>query len=321
MTGSRLLLCHSSIGRAKKHSSARWIKRHESDPYVKRARKEGSPSRAMYKLEEIERMIKDKAKKFGARAANRKRGTSYKTILQNKTSLWNLFQPGNTVIDLGAAPGGWSLYASEQIGRHGTLIAVDLLDLDRNTIDSLSNDSERARTKIFRGDFNDPILKEEIVTFCTLSPKKQMNRENLTDVSFFPNGEGVDCVISDMAANFTGDRRTDAIRTINLCEKALAFSIGSSCFSNNDIIHDPMFEPRSNHVDMKNWQERGLLRVGGKFLCKLFSCGKENEKDLISATKMHFDFSFTLKPHASRNESSELYLFATGFKGNHHSNQ
>mmetsp|Transcript_6635 Transcript_6635/g.9565 ORF Transcript_6635/g.9565 Transcript_6635/m.9565 type:complete len:130 (-) Transcript_6635:369-758(-) len=101
MTGSRLLLCHSSIGRAKKHSSARWIKRHESDPYVKRARKEGSPSRAMYKLEEIERMIKDKAKKFGARAANRKRGTSYKTILQNKTSLWNLFQPGNTVIDLG----------------------------------------------------------------------------------------------------------------------------------------------------------------------------------------------------------------------------
>jgi len=128
----------------------------------------------------------------------------------------------------------------------------------------------------------------------------------------------VDCIISDMAANFTGDKRSDALRTMSLCEDALMFAAGSTCFDGdggdgrnecNDITTD------NNGHHEYNWQEFGLLRIGGTFLCKFFACGQENEKELKTAIKRYFDHHFVIKPPASRKESAELYLYATGFKG------
>ena len=80
-------------------SSARWLKRQEKDPYVKQAQQSHYRSRAVYKLKEIDK--KDR-----------------------------LFRKGQTVIDLGAAPGSWSQYASEQLGQQGKVIAIDILPME-----------------------------------------------------------------------------------------------------------------------------------------------------------------------------------------------
>ena len=114
----------------------------------------------------------------------------------------------------------------------------------------------------------------------------------------------VDCIISDMAANFTGDKLTDALRTINLCEDSMMFAAGPSCFDELDHEEDESIK-----------STEGLLRHGGSFLCKYFACGQENEHDLMTAAKTRFKYSTVVKPPASRKESAELYLFATGFIG------
>mmetsp|Transcript_22344 Transcript_22344/g.33449 ORF Transcript_22344/g.33449 Transcript_22344/m.33449 type:complete len:104 (+) Transcript_22344:78-389(+) len=100
-----------------------------------------------------------------------------------------------------------------------------------------------------------------------------------------------------MAANTTGDKLTDALRTMSLCEDAMMLAAGSSCF---DEFHEEI-----NDV--------GLLRKGGTFLCKFFACGKEHEQDLMTAAKNRFKYATVVKPPASRKESAELYLFATGY--------
>ncbi len=133
--------------------------RHINDFYVKEAQRLGYASRAAFKILEIQK--KDK-----------------------------IFKPGMTVIDLGAAPGGWSQVALECIGRNGRVIAVDLLEMD-----------EFSNMTFIQGDFNDEIILEKIKLI--LEEKK------------------ADIVISDMAPNLSGQSSIDQPRSMHLLELAL----------------------------------------------------------------------------------------------------
>ncbi len=140
-------------------SSGRWLKEHFDDKYVQEAQKRGYRSRAFFKLEEIQQ--KDK-----------------------------LLKPGMTIVDLGAAPGGWSQYAAEIIGDSGQVIACDILPMD-----SLPGVS------FLQGDF-----REESVLDALLERIK-------------PNM--VDVVLSDMAPNMSGNLASDQPRAMYLIELAL----------------------------------------------------------------------------------------------------
>lgn len=149
-------------------SSTRWLKRQLNDQYVLRARIDGYKSRAAYKIIEIN----DK---------------------------FNLFKPGYNVVDLGAAPGGWSQVAAEIVKSDikeakNKIIAIDLLPIDNI-----------AGVKSFQLDFYDKDT-QNIVT------------EQL-------EGSRADIVMSDMAANTTGHSATDHLRIIALCEEALDFAL------------------------------------------------------------------------------------------------
>jgi len=147
---------------ARSKSSSAWLKRHVSDPYVHRARAEGYRSRAAYKLIEI---------------AKRDR----------------LARPGDHVVDLGAAPGGWAQALAERVGRSGRVITVDLLEI-----------APIPGVTIVRGDF-----REETVL------------RRLKDTV---EGRKLDLVVSDMAPNLSGVSATDQARSIHLCELALEFA-------------------------------------------------------------------------------------------------
>ncbi|WP_028241615.1 23S rRNA (uridine(2552)-2'-O)-methyltransferase RlmE [Stutzerimonas azotifigens] len=144
---------------ARSKTSQRWLKEHFDDPYVKMAQKDGYRSRASYKLLEIQ----DKDR---------------------------ILRPGMTVVDLGAAPGGWSQVTSRLIGERGRLIASDILPMD-----------SIADVTFIQGDFT-----EEAVF-----------RQLLQAVGEHP----VDLVISDMAPNMSGVRAADQPRAMFLCELAL----------------------------------------------------------------------------------------------------
>ena len=139
-------------------SSKRWLQEHFDDPYVKLAQKEGWRSRAIFKLAEIQ----DKDR---------------------------LLRPGDKVVDLGAAPGGWSQYAARQVGERGHIYACDLLEMD-----PLPNVS------FLQGDF-----REETVLNALLERM----------------GSHADVVLSDMAPNMSGDDVVDQARSMYLVELAL----------------------------------------------------------------------------------------------------
>jgi len=275
-----------SRGKSKKisQSSVKWLARQSKDQYVKRARDEGSPSRAVYKLEQID-----------------------KSALRGR-----LFKKGDSVVELGAAPGGWSLYASEQIGPKGRLVAVDLLPLDARAMTELETAESGADFYFAQGDFNSLQVKEYIADALRIEDEDTGgDSDNQVEALIRYRA---DIILSDMAGNFTGDQRTDALKTMSLCENALMFAAGSTCFTTSD----------ANNKDMKvllqissntPWQTIGLLRAGGSFLCKFFQCGKENERELIDAARRLFTDTKVIKPPASRKESAERYLLATGFRG------
>ncbi|KAL7446326.1 hypothetical protein ACHAXM_010406 [Skeletonema potamos] len=235
-------------------SSQQWIQRQQKDLYVRKAQALGLPSRASFKLQEINEIhFPALLNKKGISAAG-----------PNK----RLLQPQMNVVDLGASPGGWSLYASTQV-KEGIIVAVDLLPLDDAKISlNLPN------FEFIQGDFTESETKQQIIDAL----KEQ--RAHL--------------VMSDMAQNFLGDSQTDALRTLNLCEQALVFSAGGSCF-------DSSYSPKA---------DEGMLAPGGSFLCKFFSCGKAHEEELLQAVKRAFRIVHVIKPKASRKESSELYLLA-----------
>ena len=255
-SSATIRLKHSKKKQSK--SSQNWIQRQRKDPYVQKAQALGLPSRASFKLQEINEVhYPALLKKSGGGGSSGKH--------KNR-----LLHPHMNVIDLGASPGSWSLYASTQV-KEGTLVAVDLLSLDKTEI-SLNLPT----FEFIQGDFTHTRTKEMIIE--TLDEER-----------------GADLVMSDMAMNFTGDQQTDALRTLNLCEQALMFSAGDSCFDSS---------PSSSYTG------KGILSEGGAFLCKYFSCGKENEQDLMQAAKRAFRIVDAIKPKASRKESSEMYLLA-----------
>ena len=143
-------------------SSARWLREHFSDEYVKRALQEGYRSRAVYKLLEINE--KDR-----------------------------LLRPGMTVVDLGAAPGGWSQLAARQIGKQGVVIALDILPIE-----------PLPGVKLMEGDFRDAAVLERLLTVL--------------------DGRSVDLVLSDMAPNTSGVKAVDQPRGMYLAELALDFA-------------------------------------------------------------------------------------------------
>ena len=151
-----------------KASSRRWIERHINDPYVQRARREGLRSRAAFKLKEID-------------AAH------------------HVLRPGDRVVDLGAAPGGWSQVAAEKVLRApggrteaGCVIGIDVLEMDAVP-----------GVDFIRLDFLDPEAPERLKAML---------------------GGPADAVLSDMAANTVGHQQTDHLRTMALVEAGLEFA-------------------------------------------------------------------------------------------------
>jgi len=144
----------------KNRISKDWINKQRRDIFVRKSKVEGYKSRAVYKLQEIDENFK-------------------------------IFKNGISVIDLGAAPGSWSQYASRKI-KNGKILSIDLLDFEKIE-------------KIFqlKGDFTSEIMKEKI--------KNYFNSK-------------VDVVISDMAVNTTGNKNLDSINTSELCIEAMNFS-------------------------------------------------------------------------------------------------
>ncbi len=144
---------------AKRPSSRRWLQRHVDDEYVKRARADGYRSRAAYKFIEID---------------DRDR----------------LLRPGMTVVDLGAAPGGWSQVAAQRVGDKGMVVALDILPMD-----------PLGDVRVLKGDFTDENVLENLL--AALGERK------------------IDLVISDMAPNISGMAAVDQPRAMYLAELTL----------------------------------------------------------------------------------------------------
>jgi 23S rRNA (uridine2552-2'-O)-methyltransferase len=220
-TSGRSVSVRLKTARGRKNSSQRWLMRQLNDPYVQQAKAKGYRSRAAFKIIEIDEKHK-------------------------------IFKAGNTVVDLGAAPGGWSQIALERISTSklkGRIFAIDLLEMDGI-----------AGVEFFKGDF----LDREIQTqFRALIP------------------DGVDVVMSDMAASTTGHSNTDHIRTIALAEAAFSFA-------------------------------RDFLKEGGTFIAKVFQGG--TDAVLLVQLKASFKTVKHFKPPASRKESPEMYVVAQGFR-------
>ncbi|PLX29380.1 MAG: rRNA methyltransferase [Alphaproteobacteria bacterium] len=161
LSGHRKQSIKLRTARGRTNSSQRWLQRQLNDPYVQKAKAEGYRSRAAYKLIEIN----DKYK---------------------------LIQPGTTVVDLGAAPGGWSQVLS-RYGNNQTLIALDLLEMD--PLEDVT---------FIQGDFTDEDIYQKLLSHTK---------------------NGIDTVLSDMAPVTTGHKKTDHIRIMDLVEQACYFAI------------------------------------------------------------------------------------------------
>lgn len=202
--------------RGRTTAQQRWLNRQLNDPYVAAARKQGWRSRAAFKLIEID-------------------------------DRFHLIQPGTRIIDLGAAPGGWTQVAVKRGAQH--VVGLDLLPVD-----------PVAGAEMVEGDFTDPEMPERLKALL---------------------GGPADLVMSDMAPNTTGHAATDHIRIMGLAEGALDFAFQ-------------------------------VLAEGGSFVAKVFQGG--SEKDMLATMKTAFATVRHVKPPASRKESSELYVIATGFR-------
>lgn len=191
-----------------------------------------------------------KAQKEGYRAR-----AAFKIIEMDEK--YHFFRNGQVVVDLGAAPGSWSQYVARKYPK-SKIFAMDLLE-----IKPINN------VEFYQGDFTtDAALKW---------------LENKLNLSHDEAGKGtVDVVMSDMAPNTVGHKKTDHIRQMVLLEYALDFAIRA-------------------------------LKVGGTFVAKSFTGGTTN--DLLKQIKEHFETVHHIKPPASRKDSVEMFIVAMGFKG------
>jgi 23S rRNA (uridine2552-2'-O)-methyltransferase len=220
--GGRPLKVRVKTGKGRPLSSKLWLERQLNDPYVARAKAEGLRSRAAFKLAEID-------------------------------DRHHLLKTGRHVLDLGAAPGGWSQVAARRVGAaegRGRVVAIDLLAME-----------PIVGVAFAQLDFLDPAAPRQI-------------RQML--------GGPADVVLSDMAANATGHRRTDHIKIMALAETAADFA-------------------------------REVLKPGGAFLAKVLQGG--TEATLLADLKRDFTSVKHVKPAASRADSAELYVLATGYRG------
>ena len=204
--------------KGRKKSSSRWLQRQLNDPYVTEAARSGYRSRAAWKLAQID----DKFKLLKANAR---------------------------VVDLGAAPGGWTQVAVQRIERSGMVVAVDVAGMDA----------------VSGAEFLQLDMREEA---------------GVGALKKFLAGP-VDVLLSDMAASATGHRGTDRIRAEALCE----------------VAHE---------------LAREMLTADGVLVVKAFHGG--GESDLMNAMKQDFARVRTFKPDASRADSAETYIVATGFR-------
>lgn len=211
--------------RGRTTSSANWLNRQLRDPYVIAAQRDGLRSRAAYKLIELD-------------------------------DRFHVLKPGARVVDLGAAPGGWSLVAAERVratasdGKVGRVVAIDIQEMEPIT-----------GVEILHLDFLDDSAPEKLRALL---------------------GGPADVVLSDMAAPATGHTQTDHIRIMGLLELAFDFA-------------------------------RSVLAPGGAFIGKVLRGGTERE--LLDALKKDFAEVRHVKPPASRKDSAEIYVVATGFRG------
>jgi 23S rRNA (uridine2552-2'-O)-methyltransferase len=221
--GSRKLAVKLRTAKGRKIASTRWLQRQLNDPYVDEAKRRGYRSRAAFKLIEID----DK---------------------------YHFLKPGLAVVDLGAAPGGWSQIAAERVGAaegKGQVLAIDLTEIEPLPgVDVIALDVSEAGAA------------------AAIAAGLKRGR--------------ADVVLSDMASPATGHRSTDHLRVVALVEAAL------------DIADD-------------------LLAPGGTFLAKVFHGGAGGE--LVARLKRSFAKVHHVKPKASRPESPEVYVLATGFRG------
>ncbi len=212
---------------AQKKSSVAWLQRQANDPYVARANKEGYRSRAVYKILEI----------------NEK---------------YRFFKNGQTVVDLGAAPGSWTEYIARHFPK-SKIFAMDLLEI--NPIPGV---------EFYQGDFTSP----EALDWLN-------EKLNLPPCDSEINGS-VDVIVSDMAPNTVGHKRTDHIRQMVLLEYAYDFA-------------------------------KIALKVGGTFVAKSFTGGTTT--DLLKEMRQNFDNIYHMKPPSSRKDSVEMFIVAVGFRG------
>jgi 23S rRNA (uridine2552-2'-O)-methyltransferase len=221
--GSRKLAVRVRTAKGRKIASTRWLQRQLNDPYVEEAKRRGYRSRAAFKLAEID----DKH---------------------------HLLRPGMIVVDLGAAPGGWSQIAAQRVqvmAGKGRVIAVDLVEMD-------------------------PISGVIQLTLDMTDP------EAADRIGEALGGHKADIVLSDMHASATGHKSTDHLRIMALVEAAL------------DLAEE-------------------ILAPGGTFLGKVLQGGAS--KELVARLNRSFAKVRHIKPKASRAESAEMYVLATGFRG------
>lgn len=217
----RNLAVNVKTAHKRSHSSTLWLERQLNDPYVAEAKKQGWRSRAAFKLLQMD----DK---------------------------FHLLRAGMNVVDLGAAPGGWTQVAVDKVKPErgkGKIVGIDLLEME-----------PLEGSTLFVADFTEQATIERL--------KREM-------------GGPVDLVMSDMAANTTGHAQTDHLRIMDLAEQAALFAVD-------------------------------VLAPGGAFVCKIFQGG--SQKATLDLLKKHFAVVKHTKPAASRADSAEAYVIATGFR-------
>ncbi|HMA73118.1 MAG TPA: RlmE family RNA methyltransferase [Xanthobacteraceae bacterium] len=268
--GSRDLKVRLRSQKGRTSASKRWLERQLNDPYVARAKREGLRSRAAFKLAEID----DK---------------------------FRLFKPGAKVVDLGAAPGGWSQIAAQRVeatpsplvgeGRGGgssqfgaTAPGGPTPTPDPSPQGGGEEFAERSGRK--PASVSGRVVAIDLIDMPAIPGVEFLHLDFLDTAA--PDrlkallGALADVVLSDMAANATGHRKTDHLKIMALAEAAAMFA-------------------------------RDVLRPGGTFLCKVLQGGTEGE--LLAGLKRDFATVKHVKPAASRSDSAELYVLALGFRG------
>jgi len=214
------------------------------DRYYNRAKQEGYRARSAYKLQQLDETA-------------------------------GLLGDGNTVVDLGAAPGGWLQVAAERVGSRGTVVGVD-----RQRIDALEDPA--ATVELVRGDLTDEDTIDDVVERVGGDASESgdgAGGDGSAD-SGRDRGGPVDVVLSDMAPNMTGDYDLDHARSVHLARQAFAVA------------------------------ER-VLASGGDLAVKVFD--GQDLADLEADLENEFEYVRQIRPDASRDSSSELYLVAKGY--------